>query len=528
DYAVWQRERLRGAALEEQVGWWKERLGGAPPLLEIPTDRPRRPGQSPRAASHVFRLPPGLAVELRDLSRGEGATLFMTLLAGWQALLGRYAAQEDVVVGTSVAGRTRTETEGLIGFFVNTLALRADLSGDPTWRELLRQVRETSLGAFDRQDLPFERLVDELGVERSLLHNPLFQVAFELAHPGGDDERLRLGEVELEPFGGGQSAAKFDLELSVVDGEGPLTGALVYLAALFDAETIARMAGHLEVVLESMAAGPGLRLSEVSLLRRAERAQVVEEWNATERDFPRGSTLHKLLAGRAALTPTAPAAVSGDTTLSWAELEARSASLAAVLRARGVGPEVCVGVCLERSCETAVALLAVLRAGGAWLPLDPGYPAERLGWMLRDSGARLVLAHEPTAGRLAAGGPEVLLLDGGWEAHAPAPLPLEASGAGPQNLAYVIYTSGSTGRPKGVAVPHRAAVNFATDMVERLRLGSGDRVLQFASPGFDVVVEEIFPAWLAGAAVVFSRAELLAPRELTEEIVRRGVSAVEL
>jgi amino acid adenylation domain-containing protein len=529
DFAVWQRRRLDGPTLEEQVGWWKERLGGAPPLLEIATDRPRRAGQSAMAASHAFRLPPALSQELRELSRGQGATLFMTLLAGWQALLRRYAAQDDVVVGTSVAGRTRTETEGLIGFFVNTLALRADLSGDPTWTELLGRVREMSLGAFDHQDLPFERLVDELGVERSLLHNPLFQVAFELAHTGADGERLRLGEVELEPFGGGEYAAKFDLELSVVDDAGPLAGALVYLAALFDAATIARMAGHLEVLLESMAADPGLRLAEVSLLRGAERAQVVEEWNATERDFPAGACAHTLFAAQAARTPGVPAVVFGDETLTYAELDAGANRLANHLRRLGVGPESRVGVCLERGPEMIRAVLGVLKAGGAYVPLDPEYPEDRLAYMVADAGARVLVTHARVAARLPGTDAAVVRLDADREAVDAESAVAPETGVAEGNLAYVVYTSGTTGRPKGVQVEHRAWVNAYRAWEEAYRLRPGPTAhLQMASFSFDVFGGDLVRALCSGGKLVqVSMDTLLDPRALYALMRRHGVDTAE-
>ncbi|HEX7238853.1 MAG TPA: condensation domain-containing protein, partial [Longimicrobiaceae bacterium] len=263
DFAVWQRDRLSGERLDAQLGYWQEKLRGAPPLLEIPTDRPRGVGQGPRTARHDFTLSPGVSRGLRELSQRQGATLFMTVLAGWQALLGRYAGQDDVLVGTPVAGRSRRETEGVIGFFVNLLVLRTELGGDPAWDELLARVRETSLGAYDHQDLPFERLVEELGAERSLTHSPVFQVTFAL-HRAGTEGQLSLGTVELEPFESGAGVAKFDLELTVSEAGEALGGALVYRPALFEAATMARLAGHLESVLEAMAADPRRRLSELS------------------------------------------------------------------------------------------------------------------------------------------------------------------------------------------------------------------------------------------------------------------------
>ncbi|MBV9773534.1 MAG: amino acid adenylation domain-containing protein, partial [Gemmatimonadetes bacterium] len=409
-------------------------------------------------------------------------------------------------------------------FFVNMLALRADLSGDPTWAELLGRVREESLGAYAHQDLPFERLVDELHVERSLVHAPVFQVTFALDR-SRPHEALALGGLSVEPFAGGAGVAKFDLDLGFLESGDALTGVLEYRADLFEAETIGRMAGHLEVLLEAMAFAPTRRLREVPLLRGAERAQVLEGWNATAREYPRGRCIHDLVAEQARRTPDAPVVLFEGRALSYAALEEDAGRLARRLRRHGVGPEVRVGISLPKGPEMAVAVLAVLQAGGAYVPLDPAYPAERLEYVLRDSGATLVLTLAPLAGRFA-GGPPVLALD----ALPPEPEAGPESGIAPDpdNLAYVIYTSGSTGQPKGVAVPHRALVNLATDMAGRLGLRPDDRLLNFASLSFDVSVEEIFTAWVTGAAVVLSRAELFAPGALREVVEREGVTSFEL
>ncbi|HEX7241468.1 MAG TPA: amino acid adenylation domain-containing protein, partial [Longimicrobiaceae bacterium] len=410
DYAIWQRARMSGEVLEAQIGYWKDRLAGAPPLLEVPTDHPRPPGQSPRGASHGFRLSPRLSGRLRVLSRREGTTLFMTLLAGWQALLARYAGQEDVVVGTPVAGRNRRETEGLIGFFVNMLAMRADLSGDPTWSGLLRQVRETALGAYDHQELPFERLVEELGVERSLTYAPVFQAVFTLNLYGGEGDRLDLGELDLEPFGGVEHVAKFDLDLVFADAHEMLDGALLYRQALFEAGTIARLTGHLEAVLEAMTSDPRRRLSELSLLRGAERAQVLEAWNATAAELPR-ACIHELFTEHASRTADAPAVLFRGEVLTYGELERRSNRFACLLRQRGVGPESRVGVCMERGIEVVAVFLGVLKAGGAYVPLDPSNPAARVREILADAGASLVLTHAAAGAQLPGDVEEIWLDD---------------------------------------------------------------------------------------------------------------------
>ncbi|HEX6042011.1 condensation domain-containing protein, partial [Longimicrobium sp.] len=346
DFAAWQRETLAGAALESRLAYWRGRLAGAPPLLDVPTDRPRRAGTDPRAGRHAFGLSPELTEALRALSRREGATLFMTLLAAWQGVLGRWAGEDDVVVGTAVAGRARVELEGLVGFFVNMLPLRGRLDGDPTWAQRLARVRETALEAYAHQDAPFERLVDALAGERSLAHAPLFQVTFALVQAGADD-RLRLDDVEAEPFAAGDPGTRYDLELEMVDGGGPLGGTLAFRAALFDPATAARMTRHLETVLRAMAADPAARASRLSLLDDGERARVLDGWNATDAPYPAVS-LHGLVARQAGRAPGATALVFEGDTVSYGELERRAGRLARRLRRLGVGPETRVGVCAER------------------------------------------------------------------------------------------------------------------------------------------------------------------------------------
>ncbi|HEX2092454.1 MAG TPA: condensation domain-containing protein, partial [Longimicrobiaceae bacterium] len=471
DYAVWQRDWLSGEVLQTRLEYWKTQLTGAPPLLEIATDHPRTSVQSARAASHEFRLEPELTRELRALSRREGATLFMTVLAGWQALLGRHAGQEDVVVGSPVAGRTRVELEGLIGFFVNLLALRGELGGDPTWSELVRRVRETALGAYAHQELPFERLVEELVTERSLTHTPLFQVTFSLDRVPSDYRAPTLGEVRLEPFGAAEGVAQFDLNLTLTDSGEAVAGVLSYRAVLFEPQTIARLAAHLTTLLQAMAADPRQRLSQLSLLGAHEREQVLASGRGPAATYPRIRCIHEVIAARAAHTLEAVAVVSGAETLTYAQLEARADRLACRLRSLGVGPEVRVAVCLERSATLAVALLGVLRAGGAFVPLDPTYPAERLAFLLCDSAARVVVTRSGLLEGLPTEGPQQLLVDDGRGADAPVAEPVGVPEVDPQNLAYVIYTSGSTGTPKGVMVSHRSLLCYAEAMRERLELG---------------------------------------------------------
>ncbi|HEX8690813.1 MAG TPA: amino acid adenylation domain-containing protein, partial [Longimicrobium sp.] len=521
DYAVWQRRWLEGEVLERQVAYWRDRLSGAPAVLELPADHPRPAVAGGRGAGHAFALPPELSRALRELSRREGATLFMTLLAAWSSLLARYGAGGDVPVGTPVAGRTRLETEGLIGFFVNTLVIRTRLDGDPTFREVLGRVREGVLEAQAHQDLPFERLIDELAVERSLAHTPLFQVSFTLeqaAHGGGDGGGggLRLGGAEIAPVASSSGTAKFDLTLGMSDFGDHVAGTISYRAELFDAATVERMAGHLARLLERAAADPDARLSEIELLDGAERRQVLEEWNAADADLPE-RTLHALFAAQAARTPDAPAAEFAGETLTYASLDARAERLARRLRCAGVGPETVVALSVERSLRLPVALLGVLKAGGAYLPLDPSYPPERLRYMLEDSRAGVLLTEravgEGIAAELSAAGGTVVFLDEDDEHGGDAPERAAEPGpaAAPGNLAYVIYTSGTTGRPKGVMVTHRSAARLVMAQTEKLGFGPGERVLQFAPLSFDTSVAEIFTALCSGSCLVGEPADALLP-----------------
>ncbi|MBV9775217.1 MAG: amino acid adenylation domain-containing protein, partial [Gemmatimonadetes bacterium] len=528
DFAAWQRSWLTGDVLDEQIGFWKEKLAGAPPLLEIPTDRPRRVGLSPLAARHGFALSAELSDRLRGLARREGATLFMTLLAGCQVLLAKYSGQEDVVVGTPVAGRTHRETEELIGFFVNMLPLRGDLSGDPTWAELLGRTRETALGAYDHQALPFEKLVEELGVERSLTHSPVFQAVFTLTRAGGAEAPSLGGGVALEPFGGGAGIAKFDLDLVFTDAGEALMGAIVHPAELFDAGTIERMAGHLETVLESMAADPGCRLSGLSLLRGAERTQVLEAWNATTGGYEK-ALVHERFAEQAARTPTAVSVQWGEEVLGYAELDARSNRLAHHLRGLGVGPETRVGVCLRRTPELMVALLGVLKAGGAYVPLDPTYPPERIAYMLDDAAVPVLLTEQALLARLPEHRAEIVCVDRDAARIAAGGAEPPAVDLSPDNPAYVIYTSGSTGKPKGVVVPHRAMAWFVGAAREVYEITAEDAVLQFASMNFDTSVEEIFPTLLSGGRLVLRTEEVLGSARIFLDACREwGITVLNL
>ncbi|HZI20311.1 MAG TPA: non-ribosomal peptide synthase/polyketide synthase [Pyrinomonadaceae bacterium] len=524
DYAAWQREWLTGEVLEGQLAYWRERLTGLGPL-ELPTDRPRPARQSFRGAAAARALDPELGAALKELSRRQGATLFMTLLAGWQALLSRYTAQTDIAVGTPVAGRLRPELEGLIGLFINTLVVRTDLSADPSFPELVGRVRDACLGAFSHQETPFEMVVEAVNPERSLSHTPLFQVMFTAvtgSPEGVGDSRHRLEGLETA-----NGMARFDLSLAVVETDGGLTARLQYAADLFDEATAERLLAHYAALLASAVADPSRPVSELELLSGAERHSLLVGWNDTAASYPAGATLHGLFEAQAARTPGAAALVAEGVQLSYRELDERADCLARRLRRLGVGPDSLVGVLAERSAEMVVGLLGVLKAGGAYLPLDPDYPADRLAYMLEDAAAGVLLAQERLLARLPQHGARVVCLDSEWDeieredSSAPAPdVPSDA-------LAYCIYTSGSTGRPKGVGVPHRAVVNRLLWSQAAYPLGAGDRVLQLASFGFDFSVYELFGPLVAGAAVVLPRhGGQHDTAYLVETIAAQGVTAV--
>ncbi len=500
DYAAWQRARLTDAVIGEQTTYWTRQLAGPPPVIDLPTDRPRPPVQTFHGATHAFRIPSRLADTLRALGAEEDATSFMVLLAAFQLMLGRYSGQDDLVVGSPTAGRTRVETEPLIGFFVNTLALRADLSGNPSFRGLLGRVRRMTLDAFEHQDLPFDRLVDALHLPRDLSRSPVFQTLFILqntpVHP------LVLSGLTLEQVDVDAGAAKFDVTLSLVAADGGYTGHLEYNTDLFDARTIERMAGHYVRLLEAVADAPDRPVGYLALLPTAEREQVLHTWNDTVEALPATDTIVSQFEAQVRRTPDAPAATFETETLSYRELNARANRLAHHLRALGVGSDTLVGIYMERSLEMLVGMLAAMKAGGAYLPLDPSYPADRVELMLADSGAPVLLTQARLTGRLPQHQARVVRADADQAAFAhlsdldPAPL------AGPAHLAYQIYTSGSTGRPKGVMIEHRNVVNFFAGMDSRIGTETPGVWLAVTSISFDISVLELLWTLTRGFHVI--------------------------
>ncbi len=508
DFARWQRGWLAGEVLETQLSYWRRQLADTPPVVDLPTDRPRPAVQSMRGATCAHLLPAELMPALRALGHEVGATLFMTLLAAFDTLVHRSTGQRDLSVGSPIAGRTHPELEGLIGMFVNTLVLRTDLSGDPSFTELVRRVREVSLQAHAHQHLPFERLVEELEVERDLGRAPLFQLMFVLQNAPSTELQLpglRLSGLPME-----NETAKFDLWFSAEELGGTLRILLEYSTDLFDAPTIDRFLNRFERLVRSAVAAPETRLSELELLSRSERFQIVAEWNDTRSEMPSGVCLHHLIEAQVDRAPDAVAVCFEDRRLSYRELDGRAEALARRLRAHGVGPESLVGVCVERSLELVVSLVAILKAGGAYVPFDPGNPRDRLRYLLADSRVGVLLTVRTLAELLPeealAAATSVLLLDeesdlpsAAWEGER---LGLEID---PRNLAYVIYTSGSTGRPKGAMNTHEAIVNRLLWMQDAYGLRSDDAVLQKTPATFDVSVWEFFWPLIAGARLVVAR-----------------------
>ncbi|MDP9120741.1 MAG: amino acid adenylation domain-containing protein, partial [Acidobacteriota bacterium] len=521
DFAAWQRRWFSGGVLEREVLYWRQRLAGAPPLLELPADRPRPPVQSFRGAVRESVFSPALSRKLLALSRRQGATLFMTLLAGFQGLLARLCGQTDFTLGTPIAGRNRLETEGLIGFFVNTLVLRADLSHDPDFGEILSRVRRETLDAYQHQDLPFEKLVEDLEPERSLGRSPLFQAMLLLQN--NSSERLEMPGVELRALAVPGGTANFDLTLALQETDKGLEAALEYSTDLFDSATMVRLLGQLDRLLRAAADSPETLLSQLPLLGEGERFQILVEWNDAGPEDHRDTLLHEPFLAQAALTPDRVALISGDEQLSYRELREEATRLARGLAALGAQAEVPVGILLERGAGRIVALLGVLIAGAPYLPLDPALPRERIGEHLADSGASIVVTREELLVRLPKAPIATLCLDrndrkGRDDRHGcegrdgcddregrhdrDGGQIARRRGRTGGHAAYVMYTSGSTGRPKGVLIEHRAAAWYVRCAVANFDLAPSDRALQFASLSFDVSVEEIFPILAVGGRLV--------------------------
>ncbi|QFS50798.1 non-ribosomal peptide synthetase [Nostoc sphaeroides] len=500
DFAIWQRQWLQGEVLQTQLNYWKHQLGGNLPILELPSDRPRPAIQSNNGATQRFQLSKSLTEKLKNLSNQEGVTLYMTLLAAFKVLLYRYTQQEDIIVGTPIANRDRTEIEGLIGFFVNTLVMRTNLANNPTCREFLQQVREVTLSAYAHQDLPFERLVEELQPGRDLSHSPLFQVMFVLQN--ATTEPINLPELTLQELRLEKNTAKFDLTLSLSETETGLQGDLEYNTDIFNTDRITRMLGHFQVVLEGIVANPQQRLSELPLLTAIEQHQLLVEWNNTDIEYPQNQCIHQLFEAQVEKNPDAVAVVFENQQLTYRELNTKANQLAHYLQKLGVKPEVLVGICVERSLFMIIGILAILKAGGAYVPLDPAYPQERLGYMLADAQVSVLLTQKHLLETLPAHNTQTLCLDQDENLFITQSTANPISNATSENLAYVIYTSGSTGQPKGVLINHSNVVRLFAAVQPWYNFHQQDVWTLFHSYAFDFSVWEIWGALLYGGKLV--------------------------
>jgi amino acid adenylation domain-containing protein len=500
DYAQWQRDWMAGPVFDHQLNYWKQQLAGVP-VLELPTDKPRPPMQTFHGAHETVRIAPALVRQLNELSNSQGATLFMTLLAAFYTLLYRYSGQTDVCIGTPVANRARPEFEPLIGCFVNSLALRANLDNDPRFVDLLLQVEDLTLEAYAHQDLPFERLVEALGVSRDKSHSPLFQVMFTLQNASSDHE-LRLPGLALEMLPSVVQTAKFDLTLNLAEKPEGLVGELEYNTDLFERDTIHRMVGHLECLLEAIVAHPQNRLSELPLLTDQEQRLIIDEWNHATGDYAWQDTIHARFEAQVATNSQAPALTLDGEHLSYGELNRRANQLAHYLRGKGVSADDLIGISLERSFAMVVAILGVLKAGGAYVPIDPSNPEERMAFILEDAAVKLLVTDSATQARLPAGHYQPVLLD-----QLAATLAQQASDnpepiSGPDHRAYVIYTSGTTGKPKGVLIPHSNVIRLFTATEQWFGFDSDDVWTLFHSFAFDFTVWELWGALCYGGRLV--------------------------
>jgi amino acid adenylation domain-containing protein len=505
DFAVWQRTKLQQEVFAPQMDYWKQQLSGDLPVLELPIAKSRPQQQNFAGKKQTFALSLALTNELKALSQKQGVTLFMTLLAAFQTLLYRYTRQSDILVGSPIANRNRREIEGLIGFFVNTVVLRTQLEGNYSFINLLKQVREVTLGAYTHQDLPFELLVEELQPQRSLSHTPLFQVMFALQNAPGNE--LKLLGLNLEYLPIETNTARFDLSLSFTNNAEGLVGELEYNSDLFDADSIIRMLGHLKILLADIAAYPDKSISELSVLTPAEQQQILRDWNNTEANYP-DVCVHDLFTDQVAKTPDAVAVVSGSQQLTYRELDEQANQLAHYLSSLGVGKEVLVGIFCDRSLFMIIALLGILKAGGAYIPLDPTFPQERLAYMVEDSQITVLLTQQHLLQSLPSYHAQVICLDRDWESIATQKTNTPKSNIEPDNLMYTIYTSGSTGKPKGVQITHRSVINFLTSMQHQLQLTNTDNLLSVTTLSFDIAVLEIFLPLTTGAKLILVSREV--------------------
>lgn len=520
DYALWQRERLQGEEWDRLLTYWKQQLAGAPSVLDLPADHPRPALQSFQGANLSFQLPVSLAEGLRALSQQEHCSHFMTLLAAFQTLLFRYTGRDDIVVGSTIANRNRAETEGLVGYLVNMLVLRTDLSGSPSFRELLRRVRTVALGAYNHQEFPFEKLVEALQPERSLSYTPLFQVSFALENTSRS--AMEIAGMTWQQLDLATKTSKFDLDLTMHEEPDGFTGSIEFNTDLFEASTIQRMIGHWHTLLTGLIANPDLPIDVLPLMTQDEQHQILVEWNATQAPFPQEYCAQHLFEQQVERTPDAVAVVYGNAQLTYRELNARANQLAHFLQTLGVGPDTLVGLCVDRSLEMVVGVLGILKAGGTYVPLTPNYPAERLAFMLEDTQVPILLTQQHLLSRLPKHHARVICLDTSWDTIALESQTNPASETKPEQLAYVIYTSGSTGKPKGVMLTHAGLVNayYAWEQAYQLRTRCS-RHLQMANFSFDVFTGDLIRALASGGRLVLCPPDLLLDAEGLYALMRR-------
>ncbi|MBE7384657.1 MAG: amino acid adenylation domain-containing protein [Leptolyngbya sp. SIO1E4] len=518
DFAVWQRQHLKGEKLESQLSYWKQQLSNAPPLLQLPSDRPRPLTQTYQGARQAFQLTKDLTKTLKAVALKAESTLFMTLLAAFKILLYRYTGQEDIIVGSAIANRNRAEIERLIGFFVNTLVLRTSVSGNPTFEELLGRVRKVMIGAYTHQDLPFEKVVEELQPERNANYNQLFQVSFVLQNTL--KLKVELPELTITPFEIESTRALFDLHLDITETDAGLECFWEYSTDLFDAARISRMSGHFQTLLEAISANPQQRISQLPLLSETEQHQLLMEWNQTQIDYPKNICIHQLFEAQVEKTPDAVAIVFEEQQLTYRELNQRANQLAHYLSKLAVKPETLVGICMERSLEVMIVVLGILKAGGAYVPLDPAYPQERLAFMLTDSQISVLLTTKQLSKHLPKHQAYVVELDTNWEFIFQGSEENFVAESKSESLAYVIYTSGSTGKPKGVLVAHQGLCNLAKEQIQLFNVQPGSRILQFASLSFDASIWEVVMALGSGATLCLGTSTSLLPGQALMELLR--------
>jgi amino acid adenylation domain-containing protein len=523
DYAIWQRERIRREGFEKQIAYWKRRLEGAPPALDLLTDRPHPRTQSFNGSAVHFHLSSELSRSMRELGRSEGATLYMVLLATYQLLLSRYSGQRDIVVGSPISGRTSSELEGIVGLFLNTVVMRTDLSGNPTFRELLVRVRDTALEAYAHQDLPFERIVQELRPVREPGRNAIFQFALTLQNQ--PEETLSLRGLTLTRIFSSAVRAKIDLSLLVREGANGCYCDLEYVADLFDRETIEQLAGHFEILLRAIVEAPDCSILELPLLTELER-QILLSHKSEYRAGSRGLCVHQLFEQQVRRAPTAISLVSGSERVTFEQLDDRANLVARRLRSMGAGPELAIGLCLNRSIEMIVGMIGILKAGAACLPLDPDHPRERLAYLLSDARASICLTISKFADRISAFSGTVVELDLGHERE------IRHSNEQPghdlsDNLAYIIYTSGTTGFPKGVMCTHRSLANLIDATIRRFSIDASSRVIQCISVGYDASIWEIFSTLCAGASLyIVPRETLLSPSDFINVVEANSINCL--